>query len=97
MSRLRWRRVLKSVNPDIANLIDENTLGEAAHNMFSGALERKMKERAESIKLLSASKCSCPYKLITTSVLSGRLTHCPPLRGGGQANRGRFWQKLAKK
>lgn len=66
------------MNPDIANLIDENTLGEAAHNMFSGALERKMKERAESIKLLSASKCSCPYKLITTSVLSGRLTHCPP-------------------
>ena len=47
------------MNQDIANLIDENTLGEAAH-MFSGALERKMKERAESIKLLSASKCSCP-------------------------------------
>ena len=86
------------MNLDIANLTDENSLGEAAHNLFSGALERKMKERAESIKLLSTSKCSCPYKLITASVLSGRLSHCPPpLRGGGQANRGRFWQKLAKK
>ena len=56
LSRLRRKRLLKSVNPDIADLAEE----EAAPNLFGSGFEKKMKERAESIKLLSASKSSCP-------------------------------------
>ena len=60
LSRLRRKRLLKSVNPDIADLAEEEIFEEAAPNLFGSGFEKKMKERAESIKLHSASKSSRP-------------------------------------
>lgn len=60
MSRLQQKRLLKSMNPDLADLAEEEIFEEAAPNLISSGFEEKMKERPESIKLLSASKCSCP-------------------------------------
>ena len=92
LSRLRWKRLLKSVNPEIADLAEEEIFEEAAPNLFGSRFEKKMKERVEPIKLPSASKSSRP-----TSSLRHQFFQrgCPtaPTRGGGQANRGRSWQK----
>ena len=59
LSRLRRKKLLKSVNPDIVDLAEEIFEG-AAPILFGSGFEKKMKERAESIKLLSASKPSHP-------------------------------------
>ena len=56
MSRLRRKRILKSVNLDIADLAEEDIFQSAAPNLFGSGFEAKMKERAESVKLLSASR-----------------------------------------
>ena len=64
--------ILKSVNLDIADLMDEKIFEEAAPNLFDCSFE-KMKERVESIKLLSTSKSSC---LVATSVFK----NSPPER-----------------
>ena len=64
--------ILKSVNLDIADLMDEKIFEEAASNLFDCSFE-KMKERVESIKLLSTSKSSC---LVATSVFK----NSPPER-----------------
>ena len=53
MSHLR-RKVLKSVNPGVIDLAEEEILDMAATNLFRNDFERKMKERAESVKLLTA-------------------------------------------
>lgn len=87
MSKLRRKRILKSVNLDIADLMDEKIFGEAASNLFHCSFE-KMKERVESIKLLSPSKSSCP-----TTLSQHQFSKTASLRGGGHANRGRLWQK----
>ena len=58
MLRLRRKRILKSVNPDIADLADEDIFKSAAPNLFGSGFEVKMKERAESLKLLAASRPS---------------------------------------
>ena len=92
LSRLRRKRLLKSVNPDIADLAEEEIFEEAAPNLFGSGFEKKMKERAESIKLLSASKSSRPTSSSRHQFFQRGRPTAPP-RGGGQANRGRSWQK----
>uniref|UniRef100_A0A1X7UDD8 Uncharacterized protein n=1 Tax=Amphimedon queenslandica TaxID=400682 RepID=A0A1X7UDD8_AMPQE len=59
MSRLRRRKIIKSVNPDISDLA-EDIFQTATPNLFGAGFEVKMKERAESLKLLAASKNSQP-------------------------------------
>ena len=58
MSKLRRKMILKSVNPDIADLAEEDIFQLAAPNLFGSSFEAKMKERAESIKLLSSASRS---------------------------------------
>ena len=78
LSRLRRKRLLKSVNLDIADLAEE-IFEEAAPNLFGSGFEKKMKERAESIKLLSASKSSRPTSSSQHQFLQrGCLTAPPP-------------------
>ena len=52
MARLRRKNILKSVNPDIADLAKEDI---APPNILGSGFESKMKERVESVKVLSAS------------------------------------------
>jgi hypothetical protein len=91
ISHLRRKKVLKSVNADMQDLADEEDLFKGASpNLFGPGFETKMKERAESLKLLSGSvaKPPAPKKFF--------LRSCPsaPQRGGGQSSRrGRTWQK----
>ena len=92
LSRLQRKKLLKSVNPDIANLAEEEIFEEAAPNLFGAGFEKKMKERAESIKLLSASKSSRPTSSSRHQFFQRGRPTAPP-RGGGQVNRGRSWQK----
>uniref|UniRef100_A0A1X7U1C4 Uncharacterized protein n=1 Tax=Amphimedon queenslandica TaxID=400682 RepID=A0A1X7U1C4_AMPQE len=60
MSRLRRKKILKSVNLDIADLAEEDIFEAAPPNLFGSGFESKMKERADSVKLLSASKATQP-------------------------------------
>ena len=53
-SRIHHKRILKLCNSDLQNLADKDNLFEAAgQNLFGSKFEVRMKERAESVKLLS--------------------------------------------
>ena len=90
MSKLRRRKILKSVNPDIADLAEEDIFQSAAPNLFGSGFEVKMKERAESLKLLAASR---PSSKSRSKIFFQRGRPAVPPRGGGQSNRRRPWQK----
>ena len=91
--RLRRNRILKSVNPDIVNLAEEDIFRSAAPNLFGLKFEAKMKERAESVKLLLASRSGPPNQ----GSFFKKAAPLLPLRGSGQSNRGRTWQKGEQK
>uniref|UniRef100_A0A1X7TF24 Uncharacterized protein n=1 Tax=Amphimedon queenslandica TaxID=400682 RepID=A0A1X7TF24_AMPQE len=95
MSRLRRKKVLKSVNPDIADLADEDIFEAAPPNLFGSGFESKMKERVDSVKLLSASKSN---HLPQNRKFFPRSHSTGPQRGGGQSYRGRpTWPKRDQK
>ena len=56
-SKVRRKRILKICNQDIQDLAEEEDLFlEASPNLFGREFEKQMKERAESVKLLSKSQ-----------------------------------------
>ena len=56
-STIRRKRVLKACNQHIQGLAEEETLfREAAPNLFGPSFEKKMKDRAESVKILAKSQ-----------------------------------------
>ena len=82
ISHLRRKRVLKAVNPDIQDLADEDEpFAKASPYLFGSGFEARMKERAESVRLLKAAKPP-PPKFFRSSRASF------PQRGGGQTSRG---------
>ena len=60
MSRLRRKRILKSVNLDIADLAEENIIQSAAPNLFGSGFEAKMKERADRSNCSQLPGQDCP-------------------------------------
>ena len=46
ISRLRRKKILKALNPDIQDLADEDIFRDAAPNLFGQVFVSKMKERA---------------------------------------------------
>ena len=62
ISKLRRRKILKAVNPDMQDLADEDTFSKAAPDLFGQGFEAKMKGRAKSLKLISASSSSKPHR-----------------------------------
>ena len=95
ISRLRRKKILKAVNLSIQDLAEEDLFSGSAPNLFGSGFERKMKDRAKSMKLIaSASKPPPgPKKFFR----GGRPT--APQRGGGQARRGgrqQGWNKQSK-
>ena len=62
ISRLRRKKILKAVNPEIQDLADEDIFASAAPDLFGQGFEGKMKERAESLKLLNAASKPPPSK-----------------------------------
>lgn len=86
-SKIRRKRILKICNPDIQDLADNDELyKEAPPNLFGENFEKKMKERAESVKLLSKSQ---------TSSQSGtkpffRNSHTQRGSGSTRGSRGRY-------
>ena len=92
MSRLRRKRVLKAVNPDIMDLAEEDIFKASAPNLFGPGFEGKMKERAESVKLLTTSKAPPSNR----KFFRGGRPPAPP-RGGGQPRKGgRQWFRSDK-
>ena len=94
ISRCRRKRILKSVNPDIQDLAEEEGhFKSSAPNLFGPGFEVKMKDRAESVKILSkaTSGSSANRKFFR----GGRPT--APQRGGGQSNRGRSTKPWAQR
>ena len=84
ITKLKRKKVLKAVNPDIQDLVEEDIFQTAAPQLFGRDFEAKMKDRAKSIKLLAAAK---PHHTGETKFFqSGRPT-APP-RGGGRSHRG---------
>ena len=53
VSRLRRKKILKSINPEIQDLAEEDLFSAAAPYLFGEGFEQKMKDRAESLKILS--------------------------------------------
>lgn len=83
ISRLRRKRVLKTCNPDIANLADRTDLfKESAPHLFGEGFELKMKERAEAVSVLQKSSKSYQHPQ-SRFFRAGR-----PQRGAGQGYRG---------
>ena len=82
-SKIRRKRVLKACNPDIQDLAEEESLfQEAGPNLFGQDFEKKMKERAEAVKILSKSQGPKSRKFFR----GGR--HSQAQRGGGSSFRG---------
>ena len=94
ISRTRRKKVLKSLNPDIQDLAGEEDLFKAAApNLFGAGFEAKMKDRAESVKLLSKAKAPPPQH--KKFFRGGRST--APRRGSGHSQRGgKQWQRQEK-
>ena len=94
MSRLRRKRILKSVNPDIADLAEEDIFQSAAPNLFGSGFEAKMKGQGRiGPTVLSFQVRATPTK----EIFFKEATPLPPPSGGGQSNRGRTWQKREQK
>ena len=92
ISRIRRKRILKSVNPDIADMAEEDTFEDAAPDLFGTGFERRMKDRAKSLKLIAAAKQ--PPGNHKKPFHGNRPTR--PQSGGGQVNRGggkSWWSK----
>ena len=62
MSQLRQKMLLKYVNTGILDLALEDIFDDAATNLFGNDFERKMKDRAESVRLLTATSGSRPQQ-----------------------------------
>ena len=85
ISRLRHRKILKAINPDIQDLTDDDIFNEATPNLFGQRFEAKMKEWAEPVKLLAAARPQPPLRKFS----EGAAPLFPiPLEGGkpGQRN-----------
>ena len=85
ISKLRRKKVLKELNPDILDLVEEDShFTKAAPNLFGSGFEKTMKERAEAMKLLKGAK-----KTEGARKPFFRSTRPPrPHRGGGYFSRG---------
>ena len=95
ISKLRRKKILKAVNSDMQDLAEEDTFADAAPNLFGSGFEAKMKERAESLKLISSSSKPPPG---SKKFFRGGRTFVPQ-KGGGQASRGgktTWWKKDSK-
>ena len=76
ISRLRRKRILKAVNPDIQDLADEDKpFTKASPYLFGSGLEARMKERAESVRLLEATKPPSKKFFGPAAPLSPREVH----------------------
>ena len=53
ISKIWRKRVLKTVNPELQDLTEEDLFQEAAPALFGSSFEAEMKDRAESLKLIS--------------------------------------------
>ena len=94
ISRCRRKRILRSVNPDIQDLAEEEGhFKSSAPNLFGSGFEVKMKDRAESVKILS--KAAFGSSANRKFFRGGRPT--APQRGGGQSNRGRSTKPWAQR
>uniref|UniRef100_A0A1X7UVG1 Uncharacterized protein n=1 Tax=Amphimedon queenslandica TaxID=400682 RepID=A0A1X7UVG1_AMPQE len=96
MSQLRRKELLKSVNPGIVDLAKEDIIENAAPYLFGSDFERKMKDRAESVKLLTATSSSRPQRPPDKQFFPRNRNNLPP-RGSGQANRGWQWPRKEQK
>lgn len=93
ISRTRRKKVLKTLNSDLLDLAEEDELfKEAAPNLFGEGFEKRMRERAESVKLLSkVSKPTKPPDKPNQFFRKGRFTGPP--RGSGQSRGGKTFSK----
>lgn len=86
ISQTRRKRVIKALNPDLQDLAAEDKLFvEASPNLFGEGFEKRMKERAESVKLLVKAK---PTRDAGKSQFFQRGRSTAPPRGSGHSNRG---------
>ena len=53
ISKLRRKKVLKKMNPDIQDLADEDIFQEAAPDLFGSEFEKRMRKRAKSLQVLA--------------------------------------------
>ena len=58
VSHLRRKKILKAVNPEIQDLAGEDIFSVASPLLFGEGFEKRMKERTEALKILSAAKTS---------------------------------------
>uniref|UniRef100_A0A1X7V6H0 Uncharacterized protein n=1 Tax=Amphimedon queenslandica TaxID=400682 RepID=A0A1X7V6H0_AMPQE len=84
------------VNPGIVDLAEEDIFENAAPYIFGNDFERKMKDRAKSVKLLTATSSSRPQRHPNKQFFPRSRNNLPP-RGSSQANRGQQWPRKGQK
>ena len=92
ISCLKCKKMLKALNSNIHNLADKDSFKDAAPNLFGQGFKAKTKERAESIKLLSAVKPWPPLR----NFLSKGPSQCSPKRRRPFQQKGENWLKRDK-
>ena len=86
-SKICRKGVLRTCNPNIQDLTEEEKLfADALPNLFGSEFEKKMKERAESVKILAKSQI--PSSQSGSLVFHGGH-HSQAQRGGGPSFRGK--------
>ena len=95
IAKMRRRRVLKSLNPRMQDMAEEDELFKSsAPLLFGQGFESKMKERSESLKILASCSRSRDSSPPPRKKLFFRQGHSSaPQRGSGDSRRGRHWSK----
>ena len=87
ISKLRRKKVLKELNPDLQDLAGDDTLFKvAAPKLFGTGFEKTLKERAEAMKLLKGARP--PQKGAQKQFFRGTHPSGPRRGGGYNTNRG---------
>ena len=86
--------MLKAVNPETQDLADEDIFATAAPDLFRAGFETRMKERADSMKLLHASQPpSTSKKFFMEAVPLAPRQQAARTAGGDNRGRRQPWAK----
>lgn len=92
ISRMRRKRVLKSLNPRVQDMADESELFKSSPPLLFGhGFETKLKERSESLKILSSCTARRDSSPPRKKMFFRQGHSSAPRRGSGDSSRGRQW------
>ena len=90
LSELKHKRILKALNPQMQDMVEEQELFQAAApNLFGHDFETRLKERSESLKILSTCRKKDSPPPPKKQKFFRQSHSSAPRRGSGESSRGR--------